>query len=366
MALDHKTPNPDRRSTRPPPGRRDSVTVSHEGREYLLLHAVDPALELGAKNAVETCLGARHGEQLILVCEKGLEPIGAAIVRAADRVGADVSAFILDADHAGNEPFVTRLSARLEEAETSILIASVAGLPAEFRRLMLRVGGRRRHAHMVGITEAMMRQSMRADYEEVHAIGERLLRRLEPTSELRVQTSAGTNIVVRGHPQHRWHNASGLLRSAGWANLPGGEVFSTPLSVDGLVVPDGGMFMPDGTDVARGGRLRVRFARGSVTAIEGPGGDELLRYLEDVPHGARVGQAGFGTNTSLLTSVGALLQDLKMPGFHLSLGYTCAELTSAEWSSPIEVPMLMRRADVAVDGEPLMVRGRFARGIGPT
>lgn len=340
--------------------------MSHEARDVLLTRSVDPSLELGARNAIETCLGVQHGEQVLVVCEKGLEQIGAAMAQAADAVDAEVSAFILQPDHGANDAFAGRLAARLVEANVSVLVASVGGLPPEFRRQLLHIEGGRRHAHMVGITEAMMRQSMRADYEEVDAIGRRLCARLERASEMRIETSAGTNLVVRCHPKHRWHNASGLLRGPGWANLPGGEVFSTPLAVEGVVVPDGGMFMPDGADISRGGRVRVRFEPNDVTVLEGPGADEAQKKLAAVPNALRVGQVGFGTNTSLLTSVGALLQDLKMPGFHVSLGYTCPELTGAVWSSEIEVPLLMRRPDVSVDGEPIMVRGRYARAIGPS
>jgi leucyl aminopeptidase (aminopeptidase T) len=276
-----------------------------------------------------------------------------------------VSAFVVGEDHARNDGFNARLSARLDDVDASVLVATVGGLPAEFRRRLLQTGPRRRHAHMVGITDAMMQQSMRADYDEVHAIGERLRARFTPECSLKVETTAGTNLVVRTHPQHKWHNASGLLRGPGWANLPGGEVFTTPLTVDGLLVPDGGAFLPGGEDLSRGGRLRLRFARGILIQVEGPGADAFEDALRDTTNAMRVGQVGFGTNTSLLTSVGSLLQDLKMPGLHLSLGYTCGELTGATWTSAMEIPLLMRRPDVVLDETPLMVRGRYARGIGP-
>jgi hypothetical protein len=70
-----------------------------------------------------------------------------------------------------------------------------------------------------------------------------------------------------------------------------------------------------------------------------------------------------GTNTSILTAVGALLQDLKMPGFHLTLGHSASAETGADWDTMIEVPALVRRPDVHVDGEPVMVRGRYSRAI---
>src|SRR5690606_18089053 len=109
-----------------------------------------------------------------------------------------------------------------------------------------------------------------------------------------------------------------------------------------------------------------RFAGGELVDFEGRDLEEgraLAEAVESAPNGLRVGQVGFGTNTGVLTSIGSLLQDLKMPGFHVTLGYTCNELTGATWTSPIEVPLLVRRPDVLLDDTPLMVRGRYGNQL---
>jgi len=109
---------------------------------------------------------------------------------------------------------------------------------------------------------------------------------------------------------------------------------------------------------------RLTIERGEVTKIDGP--VEVCARLERVLDGAasarRVGQVGFGTNTGVLTPIGALLQDLKLPGFHLTLGHTCPEVTGAKWDSEVEIPLLTRRATVTIDGESVLVAGRFPRG----
>lgn len=365
MHLDGKTPNP--HGVPPRRSRRESVTISYEAKQLLAALPEDPSLELGARTAVETSLGLLPEQQLVLVSETGLEPIAAAILRAAEAVDAEVVAFLVDDAQAKNEAFVSRLCGRLEEAHASVLVASVGGLPAAFRRRLITAGGvERRHAHMVGITEPMMQQAMRADYREVHALGERLVSKLGSGSVLRVETTAGTQLTIQCDPNHVWHNASGVLRAGGWTNLPGGEVFTTPASVDGVLVPDGGAWLPNGRELPRAARLQLRFVRGELVEIDGlqlDAGRALDDAIRSAEHGQRVGQVGFGTNTGVLTSIGSLLQDLKMPGFHLSLGYTCPELTSAGWSSAVEIPLIVRRPDVLVDGTPVMVRGRYARGL---
>ncbi len=81
------------------------------------------------------------------------------------------------------------------------------------------------------------------------------------------------------------------------------------------------------------------------------------------PDLTRVGNVGFGTNVGLLTFVGTLLQDVAVPGAHITLGRSLGDLAGDGWTSDENVALLVRRADVAVDGTPLLVRSRYIRGL---
>lgn len=345
--------------------RRESITVSYEARERLLAEPQDATLAPGAKNAIRACLDVRGGESLVLVAEVGLEPVAAALLREALAAGAAVDPYVVSQLQAINEPFAARLEGKLAEADASILACSDALAPSFRRRLVSAPGPRRRHAQMVGITASMMSQAMRADYAEVEALGARLASRLGRAGSIEVVGGPRTRFVVHTTAAHRWHNGSGILRRPGWTALPGGELTTTPASLDGTVVPDGGLFLPDGRVLGRGQRLRLTFEDGYLKEAEGPGAEELLDVVDVAPHGRRVGRIGFGTNTSVLTPIGSPLQDTKMPGLHLVLGFPCPELHGASWTSTIEVPLLVRRPDVRVDGRPVLVRGRYARDLLP-
>lgn len=344
--------------------RRESITVSYEAKQYLSELPVDPSLLAGARNALQVALGLRPGQRLVLIAEVVHRAIAAALLHEAEQDGLSIDAYIVGELQASNEAFVNRLCDKLEDADASILVCDLSGLSPQFRRRVIYAGGdRRRHAHMVGITESMMRQSLRADYEEVHQLGERLAACMKKNSVLDVSCSPGTELRIECEPACRWFNGSGLLRKAGWVNLPGGELVTSPKTLSGTVVPDGGVWLPDGTELGRGGRLRLRFDFGELVDAEGLDSDRLLEALDGVAFGRRVGQAAFGTNTSVLTPIGCVLQDLKMPGFHLVLGDSCPDQTGAHWNGGIDVQVLMRRPDVRVDGRPVMVRGRYARDI---
>jgi len=325
----------------------------------------DGAFAAGAKNAIVSCLGIRAGERLAIVTHRGeteTAAIAASLLAAGREAGAEVEAYVLGAAEAGDPRFVEALLAQLHTYDASLLVSSLDGLPVELRRRIVDVGTtKRRHGHMIGITPAMMTQSMRADYAEVERVSLWLATRLVPGAVVRASTPNGTELEARIDPIARIGVGSGVLNDPGWTNLPGGEVFALPARVDGCLVPDGGVGPPDGSKLPPAIRAKIVFERGEVTKIEGPSEfcEPLEAMLDSAAGARRVGQVGFGTNTGVLAPIGALLQDLKVPGFHLTLGHTCPEITGAKWDSQAEIPLLTRRATVTIDGEPLLVAGRF-------
>src|SRR5207237_664898 len=121
-------------------------------------------------------------------------------------------------------------------------------------------------APMVGVTPEIMRQGMRADYRRVDALSQRLCERMRHAEGLRVTTPAGTSFTASFDPSLAWIKTSGLISSRYWSNLPAGEVFTTPASVDGTFICNataGDYFGPKYGDLSatplvlelRGGRL---------------------------------------------------------------------------------------------------------------
>jgi leucyl aminopeptidase (aminopeptidase T) len=343
------------------------MTISVVALDRLRHVEHDARLEAGARNVVQHCLGLGPGKSLVLVAEQtdAIEPIAEAYLREAEAVGATVHAYLVTEAHAGVESFVQRLRARLVDADASLLVCTLAGLPLSFRRAIAEAGGaRRRHGHMVDASAGVMQQSLRADLRELHALGERLLARLRVGGALEVCTSTGTSLRVQLAPGAYWRHESGLLEGPGWVNLPPGEVGTTPVSVDGVVVPDA-VWLDARGELSRAPRLRLGFEGGRLTAIEGRDADAIdaLRSTVDADEqGRRVGHVGLGTNVSVLTPVGALLQDQKMPGVSITLGQPLTG-SGAAWSSCVQVPVLIRRPDVSLDGSPILVRGRYVPAI---
>lgn len=343
--------------------RRASSTATIDPAALLREYPFDPSILEGARNALLTCLGLVAEQSFVLLVESGYEALGAGFLRAADEIGASSEVLVVDARRAALEPFVASTTARLRTADVSLFVGSIDGVPAAFRHSIIDAGGpRRRHGHMPGVTVGMMQQSMRTDYQEVRSLTARLIERFAGDVSLTVRAPRGTELTIRCDRRASWYGEDGVLREAGWTNLPAGELLTCPASVDGVLVPDGGGWDARAQPVRNADRLRIVFERGVVSAIEGGAGTEpevLLAQLDATPNLRRVGQIALGTNTGVVVAVGNVLQDLKMPGFHASLGHTRPEHTGASWSCPVEIPLLVRRADVDVDGTPVLRNGRF-------
>jgi len=317
---------------------------------------------------IADCLAVREGERVLVVYEDGYDDLAAAIVMAVDEARGDVDAVKVGVPVIPN--IIEKLERRLSKCEVSVMLASFT-FPRNVRTVLTQSAiGQRRHAHMLGVSDAVIRQSLRADYHAVHDIGNQLIRLLETTYEVKVESPGGTDLRTRRDPGCRWYNQDGLQHEPGWTNLPAGEVVTSPISVDGTFVCDGGVWLSDGLviDRADARKLVLRFDRGLLTRVDGPeeARAQLLRDVDSHSHGRRVGQIAFGTNVGVLAPIGQHSQDVKLPGFHLVLGYSAPEVTSANWNGDGMVTVLQRQEDVWLDARHVIQRGRYVTALRPS
>jgi leucyl aminopeptidase (aminopeptidase T) len=346
-----------------PRQRRSSGALSIDPASILREFPIEPAVSEGAQNALDVCLALEKGQALAIVFEPESSELAAAFLQKGEAMGARTTVLLADPRKATLESFARSITDQIVHADVSLFVGTLDTLPASFRHALITAGGaRRRHGHMPGLTAKMMQQAMRTDYLEVKALSARLYTKLQGGATITVRTPRGTNLAIRCGVKLRWHDENGVLRGAGWTNLPAGELLTSPETAEGVLVPDGGAWDTNGQPVKNADRLKLTFEDGAVADIEGGAGSEpeaLLDQLAAHEHGKRIGQIGFGTNIGVVAATGNLLQDLKMPGFHVTLGHTAPELTHAERDSKVEVPLLVRRPDVDVDGTPVLRAGRY-------
>jgi leucyl aminopeptidase (aminopeptidase T) len=221
-----------------------------------------------------------------------------------------------------------------------------------------------RYAHMVGVTPEIMQQGMRTDYRLVDRLSDRLRDRMLQAKTLTVKTAAGTSITAHFDHNLDWVKTSGLISPRYWSNLPAGEVFTTPATVDGTFVCDataGDYFNGKYGDL-QNTPLRMEIKRARLVAVDCPRKDleqEFWTYCHTDENSDRVGELAFGTNLGLSQMIGILLQDEKFPGVHIAFGDPYGSQTHANWKSRTHVDVLTRNCDVWIDQDQIITQGRY-------
>lgn len=326
-----------------------------------------PELAPGAHNAIDVCLAIQPHERVALIADEPSREVAASLAAALDVVGAPTESLLIE--RLASRPLAEaprEVLQALERADAGILCVQPMQGELRSRMAIVEIVERRRirYAHMVGVTPQIMQQGMRADYRLVDRLSSTLCERMGTATALRVETEYGTSLTATFEPAFQWVKTSGLISPRYWSNLPAGEVFTTPKSVDGVFVCNGTAgdhFGPKYGDLSQtpmtleieGGRLvGVHCERKELER-------EFLDYCHTDAYSDCVGELAFGTNLALSQMIGILLQDEKVPGVHLAFGDPYGSQTGAPWKSTTHVDVLTRACNVWIDDEQVIHQGRY-------
>src|SRR5258707_3500012 len=326
-----------------------------------------PDLLPGAKNAVETCLAIKPGERVALIADVPSRAVAASLAAAVENVHALCTSLLLE--DFGPRPIKAAPAAVLVALETDdVGILCMNPQPGELgaRMAIVQVVERRRirYAHMVGVTPQIMQQGMRADYKKVDQLSDRLRERMLRAETLTVKTEAGTSFSAHFDRGLDWVKTSGLISPRYWSNLPAGEVFTTPATVDGTFVCDataGDHFNGKYGDL-QSTPLVLKIAGARLVRAECARKDleeEFWGYCHTDENSDRIGELAFGTNLGLSRMIGNLLQDEKFTGVHIAFGDPYGSQTHADWKSKTHVDVLTRDCDVWIDDDQVIAKGRY-------
>jgi len=326
-----------------------------------------PDLLPGAKNAVETCLAIKPGEHVALIADERSRAVAASLAAAMENIHAACTSLLLE--DFGPRPIKSAPAPILEALETAdVGILCMTPQPGELgaRMAIVKIVERRqiRYAHMVGVTPEIMQQGMRADYRLVDRLSDKLRERMLRAETLTVKTEAGTEFAAHFDRGLDWVKTSGLISPRYWSNLPAGEVFTTPATVDGTFVCDataGDHFGGKYGDL-QGTPLVLEIEGARLQQVECQRKDlqqEFWDYCHTDENSDRVGELAFGTNLGLSQMIGNLLQDEKFPGVHIAFGDPYGNQTHADWKSRTHVDVLTRDCDVWIDKDQIIAKGRY-------
>ena len=321
----------------------------------------------GAHAAVFTCLRIEPSERVTLITDRETTPIAAAIAAELSANGCSWNAFVLE--DLAPRPLKDMPAAVLEDMEisdVSIFAVKVQEKELRSRMQMTEVVNRRRmrHAHMVNITPQIMCEGMRADFQLVDRLSQKVIEKVRRARYIRATTAAGTDIRADLNPQYNWLKTSGIISREKWGNLPGGEIFTTPGEVNGTFVVDGvvGDYLCFRYGLLESTPLTIHIEGNRIFDCQSENQqlrDDFWAYTHTDENSDRVGEFAIGTNLGVDHVIGNILQDEKFPGIHIAFGNPYGEHTGASWTSTTHIDVVGLRFNIWVEEEQIMRDGHF-------
>ena len=329
--------------------------------------AIDPELLPGAANALDVCLRLKKNERITIITDLESLEISASLIHEVRKIGAPYQVFVLE-EHSVRplKDMPQPILDSLRRSQVSIFACKVQTGELGSRIQMTKVVNEKklRHAHMVNISKQIMKEGMRADYNTVDKLSTILVEKAKKAKTIRAKSKGGTDILAEFSPKLHWLKTSGIISPEKWGNLPGGEIFTAPLNVEGRFVVDGvvGDFLCDKYGDLQSAPLYIDIAGNRIKNIESTNKEllqDMLNYVTTDENSNRVGEFAIGTNIALTHLIGNILQDEKFPGIHIAFGHPYAEHTGADWLSTTHIDCVGRDFDIWMDDEQVMREGTF-------
>jgi aminopeptidase len=327
----------------------------------------DKELSRGAYNAVNVCLKVMPHERVTIITDNETRHIAASLESELRKVGAEFHSFVI-------EDFTARPTQKmpipiledLAKSQVSIFAAQAQQGELSSRIQMTAVVNEKkiRHAHMVNINTQIMKEGMRADFNMVDDLSHKLIEKARKAKIIKCRSKGGTDIVAEFSPGLKWIKTSGIISSAKWGNLPGGEIFTSPLNVNGTFVVDGvvGDYLCEKYRDLKDNPLTIEIVDSRITELNCANKDlleEFTAYTMTDENSNRVGEFAIGTNLACKKVIGHILQDEKLPGIHMAFGHPYAEHTGADWRSTTHIDCVGINFDIWLDDEKIMENGQF-------
>lgn len=351
-------------SSRPPPSPRTrAALVSHAELDFSL---ITPASRI-----IGDLLGIAREDRVLIVHDAEHRPVARAFAYAAGEAGASVER--LDLAASTPRPWRTcpePLLDAIKSASATMLIASMEDDEMEMRRAFVAAAtsARAKHVHMIGASLRAFIASASTSTQRIFDLMEKLQRAMRPSTHIAVRSPSGTDLDIQMAPHLRWFSHGERVRAGQWMNVPFGALISSPAAVSGTYVVDSAISGAIGVRLGllRARPLRLTIKNSHVTAVDCLDAElrrHVQRFIDSGQNHGRVGLVSLGANLGMISPLGEFCHDEHMPGAHLSLGETFARQTGATWSGHEQLAFAMADADVDLDGEALIRRGRYVQFV---
>ena len=202
----------------------------------------DKELSPGAYNAINICLRLKPDERITLITDQENLKIAYSLIHEIEKVGSEYKVFVIE--EIAQRPLKNMPEVILDDlAKSQVSIfccnSQTGELGSRVQMVSVVNEHKLRHGHMVNINKQIMLEGMRADFAEIDRESQRLIEKACKAKTISATSKSGTKILAEFSPEIKWIKTSGIITTEKWGNLPGGEIFTSPKSVNGLFVVDG-------------------------------------------------------------------------------------------------------------------------------
>ena len=327
----------------------------------------DKELIQGAYNAIRVCLRLKPEERITIITDNESLEIASALAAEVKEVGAELSIMVIE-DYAPRplknmpQPILDDLA----KSQVSIFcaIAHTGELRSRIDMTEVVDAHRIRHGHMVNINRQIMLEGMRADFLKVDELSQRLIEKARKARVIKIKSDGGTDMVSNFVPELKWLKTSGIISVEKWGNLPGGEIFTSPLSCNGTFVVDGvvGDYLCQKYGDLKDTPLKIEIKDSRIVKMECSNKElleEFTAYTMTDENSNRVGEFAIGTNLACKKVIGHILQDEKLPTIHIAFGHPYSAHTGADWQSTTHIDCVSIKCSIWFDDEQVMDKGKF-------
>lgn len=304
-----------------------------------------------AKTSIQSCMGAKPGEKLLILTDEDQLDLARTFVKAGNDLGVETVMVCGPARHSGEMPELSR--AALAEADACMMITSGSFTHTKGRAEASERGCR--IASMPTITEEIVNMTLNADYDEVERIGEILASKLDKCEKIHITTEAGTDLTLYCKGREGIADTGKLVGRSAFGNLPAGEAMVAPIETkgDGKLVVDG--VIADFKVMEE--PLVITFEDGRIVRTEGPDADDFDRFVAQFDDTAKnVCEFGIGTNPSCRIMGNGLVDEKVFGTIHIACGNNL--FMGGQQDCNMHYDMIIKAPTVWLDDECVIENGR--------
>jgi len=311
-------------------------------------------LRKAADIAINTCMGVKKTETVLIVCDEPCREIGYELFNSAKNSSFETVLCEIEPRNSNGEEPPEQVSELLKSFDVALIPTSRSLSHTDARREASKNGVR--IATLPGITTDSMVRTLSADYNKIAVLSRKVAEILTIGKSVNIKTDKGTGITLNIEGRSGLPD-TGLNHSRGnFSNLPAGEAYIAPMEniSAGNIVFDGSMA---GIGILNDENIIVRVKDGLAWGFDG---GECAKRLHSImePFGEaafNVAELGIGTNDKAVIS-GNVLEDEKVLGtIHIAFGDNKSMGGTVGVASHLDG--VITAPTITVDGKIIMEKG---------